>query len=149
MNAIFSLSLVIFVTFIVPIPMGITVVSVPITTVLPLTFSLFPQYYCNFRPHYRSFTAVIADLPLPPSTCSSSPGGYHLMLYTFESSCWATVTPRLTCNAATYRFCDIFSQNLGFQGPLWIPLGRLCVRNQYLPSWIISRWSVSPSARYL
>ena len=54
------------VTFIVPIPL----VSVPITTVLPLTLSLFLRYYRNFRPHYRGFTAVTADLPLSPSPCS-------------------------------------------------------------------------------
>ena len=46
-----------------PHPHDITVVSVPITTVLPLTLSPFPRYYCNFRPHYRDyrgFTAVTA-----------------------------------------------------------------------------------------
>jgi len=59
------------VTFIVPIPMGITVVSVPITTVLPLTLSPFLWYYHNFRPHYHSFTVVTADLPLSSSPCSS------------------------------------------------------------------------------
>jgi len=46
-----------------PHPHGITVVSVPITTVLPSTLSPFlPRYYRNFRPHfYRIFTAV----PIP------------------------------------------------------------------------------------
>ena len=71
MNATFSLTLVIFVTFIVPIPMGITVVSVPITTVLPLTLSPFTRYYRYFRPHYRGFTVVTVDLLLSPSPCSS------------------------------------------------------------------------------
>ena len=70
MNATFSLSLH-FCHIHRPHPHGITVVSVPITTVLPLTLSPFPQYYHNFRPHYRGFTAVTADLPLSPSPCSS------------------------------------------------------------------------------
>ena len=64
MNAIFSLTLVIFCPIYRPHPHGITVVSVPITTVLPLTLSPFQRYYRNFRPHYRGFTAVTADLPL-------------------------------------------------------------------------------------
>jgi len=55
MNATFSLTLVIFVTFIVPVPMGITVVSVTITMVLPLTLSPFPRYYHKFVP----ITAVL------------------------------------------------------------------------------------------
>jgi len=70
MNATFSLSLH-FCHIHRPHPHGITVVSVPITTVLPLTLSPFPQYYRNFIPHYRGFTAVTADLPLSPSSCSS------------------------------------------------------------------------------
>jgi len=53
MNAIFSLPLVILCHIYRPHPHGITVVSVPITTVLPLTLSPFPQYYSKFRPHYR------------------------------------------------------------------------------------------------
>ena len=64
MNATFSLPLVIFCHIYRPHPHGITVVSVPITTVLPLTLSPFLQYYRNFRPHYcgyRGFTAV----PIP------------------------------------------------------------------------------------
>ena len=53
-----------FVSHIIPILMSITVVSVPITTVLPLTLSPFPWYYRNLRPYYRSFTAVTA-VPIP------------------------------------------------------------------------------------
>jgi len=71
MNATLSLTLVIFCHIYRPHPHGITVVSVPITTVLPLTLSPFPRYYRSFHPHYRGFTAVNADLPLSRSPCSS------------------------------------------------------------------------------
>jgi len=67
MNAIFSLSLVIFCHIYHPHPCGITMVSVPITTVLPLTLSPFPRYYRNCRPHYRGYRGF-TTVPIP---CSS------------------------------------------------------------------------------
>jgi len=79
MNATFSLTLVIFVTFIVPVPMGITVVSVTITMVLPLTLSPFPRYYHKFVP-------ITAVLPLSPSPCSSLPSLFHSRLKTYLST---------------------------------------------------------------
>jgi len=69
MNATFSLPLVIFCHIYRPHPHRM--VSIPINTVLPLNLSPFTRYYHNFRPHYRGFTAVTADLLPSPSPCSS------------------------------------------------------------------------------
>jgi len=54
-----------------PYSLGITVLSNPIPTVLPLTLSPSPWDYRDLRPHYCNFTAVIAVFPLSPSPCSS------------------------------------------------------------------------------
>jgi len=99
MNAIFLMNTCHFCHIYRPHPHGNTMVSVPITMVLPLTLSPFPRYYRNFRPHPHGITVVsvpitmvlpltlspfpwyyrnfrphyhgfTADLPLSPSPCS-------------------------------------------------------------------------------
>ena len=63
MNAIFSLPLVIFCHIYRPDPHGITMVSVPTTTVLPLTLSPFPWYYHGLCSHHHGFTVDFIPIP--------------------------------------------------------------------------------------
>ena len=79
---------------------GITVVSIPITTVLPWTLSPCPQYYRHFCPLYRgyhSFTAV----PIPMQLSSDYVSVFHGELL---FNCLQSYRYMLVVNAETVKF---------------------------------------------
>ena len=125
MNATFSLTLVIFCHIYRPHPHGITVVSVPITTVLPLTLSPFLWYYRNFRPHYRGyrgFTAVPIPMQLSSSefqnwklamssVVTSLPGRHSATLVSFATTL-TLMTERDKLGVLTIFFLNNFTCNM-------------------------------------